>query len=378
MGRKQTIFFVTNNYTPYSGGVVSSIDVAAHGLRARGHRVIIITLDFAHSSAMPDLYRVFCPVKFNYKSNPMAIPLGTASYIDSLVNRYKPTIIHTHHPFLLGPIALKVARQRSIPIAFTYHTLYKQYLHYLPFQFPFAEHVVEWLVQRFCRAVDGIVVPTETIKQSVIPSDLHAKVAVIPSGISPLYVQDGMPSKKTHKPWELLCVSRFALEKNLYFLLDMFAQLNYRDYRLILIGFGAEAENLKYYAFSTLKLPSHAIEFVIKPSKQELSAWYKRADIFVFSSRTETQGIVLAEALAHGTPVVALKGGGIVDIIKTGYNGFLVDDIDSMRNAIESLTACSKRLKEFQQAAWQSSWRYSPMHMAQCLELFYEQIMGGP
>src|SRR5438445_2313782 len=124
------IFFVTNNYTPYCGGVISSITATSDALRAQGHEVFIITLDFlgkndkpqaqsALVTADPDyVIRITCPIKFMYKKNHMAIPWRPTHAITQLLKKYKPDIVHVHHPFLLGVSALRAARAYDVPCIF--------------------------------------------------------------------------------------------------------------------------------------------------------------------------------------------------------------------------------------------------------------------
>src|SRR5436189_6357245 len=98
------IIFVTNNYTPYSGGLVSSIDATVQELRAQGHNVLIITLNFLGDlhKAENDLIRITCPIRFMYKKNHMAIPWRPTHELLSIAKQFSPDIIHVHHPFLLG------------------------------------------------------------------------------------------------------------------------------------------------------------------------------------------------------------------------------------------------------------------------------------
>ncbi len=373
---KRTIFFITNNYKPYSSGIVSSIDVAAQALRDRGYRVIIVTLDFKDSTENSDVYRIFCPIKFNYKSNPMAVPFRAAAYLGKLIDQLQPILVHVHHPFLLGPMALRVVRKKRVPIVFTYHTLYERFVHYyVPLPQKIAQPIVSWLVGRFCSAVDGVIAPSQTVKRIIFDQHRARNITVIPSGILPLYVHRKMPDKKKNSKFELLSVSRFAPEKNIYFLLDVFKRLNHTDYTLTLVGYGIETESLRKYAASLL-LPDGAVRFIIKPSKQELSDLYKRADGFIFASQAETQAIVLAEAMAHGTPVVALKGPGVNDIVISGVNGFLVDDQEGMIKVLNMLKDNRELQGILQRQAWKTAQEYLPECVGERLEVFYEKILG--
>lgn len=139
------ILMVTNNYTPYSGGVVSSIDVSVNALQNLGHNPYIISLDFlkkGHNDPA-HVFRVPCPVKFMYKKNYMAIPWKATKYIYKIAQQLKPSIIHSHHPSMLGMSAAQVARKMNIPIVFTYHTIYEEYAHYMPLPRSFTQRVIK-------------------------------------------------------------------------------------------------------------------------------------------------------------------------------------------------------------------------------------------
>src|SRR5579863_5217442 len=152
------IFFVTNYYTPYSGGVTQSIIAITDALRTQGHEVFIITLDFEpKTKSAPNVIRVPCPIRFMYKKNYMAIPWRPTYFITQLLRQYKPDIVHVQHPFLLGTSGLRAARACNIPCVFTYHTMYEDYAHYVPLPHRFTKKLISSAVRRFCNNVDGII-----------------------------------------------------------------------------------------------------------------------------------------------------------------------------------------------------------------------------
>src|SRR5579872_5996916 len=161
------IAMVTNNYTPYSGGVVNSINSHVQALQDLGHEILIITLDFLGSQHRdpPYVKRVPCPIKFIYKNNHMAVPWRADHHVLELLQEFKPSIIHSHHPALLGMSACHVARLLSIPVVFTYHTLYEDYAHYAPLPERMTRPVIKKVVHDYCCSVDGIIAPSEPIRQ---------------------------------------------------------------------------------------------------------------------------------------------------------------------------------------------------------------------
>ena len=415
------ILFVTNNYTPYSGGVVSSIRSSVAALRAAGHTVHIITLDFLGTQHKDPTYvlRVQCPIKFTYKTNPMALPWRPYAQILRVIKTLKPDVIHSHHPFLLGRDALKVARALGIPILFTYHTMYEQYLHYVPLPQPVTKPVVNKLVLDYCRAVDGIIAPSSAIEKYLHNQQIQTPIVVIPSGLQAMFVKELKQAKQVcaqnlaeqsvhasaqsngydwadrhycadnsgadnyrvsccsaksaYFPFNLLVVSRFTKEKNIPFILDTFAQLpEQQKYRLTLVGYGADAEQLRQHAYDTLQLPPERVVFVHKPPKQQLLQQYRDADLFLFSSTTDTQGLVLAEAMACGTPVVAVDGPGQRDIIKQGQNGFLVSSTKQMGTTIAKITDNKVLHKTLSDGALKTAHAYDPVRTTEKLVEFYQ------
>ena len=356
-----TIFFVTNNYTPYAGGVVHSIDALANALRKQDHIVYIITLDFLGNRIKENEYiiRLPCTFRFQYKKNYMAVPLLPAHQLKRLALRLKPDIMHVHHPFLLGAAALRVAKKMDIPIMFTYHTQYEQYLHYVPMPQQITKPVTQKVVQKFCNAVDGIIAPTKTIAKQLTQKGITTPITVIPSPIDDMFfpvikTSMGMPKNKIR----LLSVSRFVKEKNIPFLLRVMKKLDPQQFHLTLCGYGAETESLQNCAYNELGLSPDTVQFIIKPNRSALLELYKFADLFIFASKTETQGLVLAEAMACGLPVVALDAPGARDIIENGVNGFLVDSEEQMKEKIEQLVSNLFQYQKIKQATCKTALGY--------------------
>lgn len=371
---KLSIVLVTNNYTPYQGGVVSSIKQQMKVLQELGHSVHLITLDFnPHLPAEQQVIRIFSPVRFHYKQNPMAIPWLPTYTIQKLIKQINPDIIHTHHPFLLGNAALKVAKKNSIPIVFTYHTLYHHYLHYIPLPHQVSNLLVEKQVTFFCRSVDGIIAPSTAIKELLEQKKYTTPARIIPSAVAPIFFKKKEKSN-LESPIKLLTVSRFTKEKNLYFLLDVMAILNHHNYNLTLIGYGAEYNRLQEYAYSIKRLHIDRVRFVICPPEKQLAHAYQTHDIFLFSSTTDTQGIVIGEAMASGMPVIAIDGPGQRDMIQHGINGYLVKNKQEMVNAIEYVNNNQNVFQQLQHHAYQTAQRLLPNSVINQLCDFYQEV----
>ena len=370
------IVFVTNNYTPYSGGVVSSIKAFADGLRHLGHSVYIVTLDFKNAPIEDCVIRLYCPLKFTYKNNPMAVPWHMKHTLERLFDTLKPDIVHVHHPFLLGLAAQEVCRKLSIPLIFTHHTQYDQYLHYIPISPFLTRPIVHKIVTSYCNYCDLVIAPSNTIKQYLKNCSIKAPLAVIPSPLLSIFAEN-MPQFELKKPsltFTLLYVGRFTQEKNVTFLIDVMKKLG-SNFRLQLVGYGYYQDELENYAYNNLKLTKKQVEFIHKPSKKQIAQLYRQADFFIFASTSETQGLVLVEAMAAGTPVIALNGPGQNDLIKDGENGFLVGNKEQMKDLISSVAQDHDLFAKLQYGAWLSAQHFTIKILTKKLLYYYCNLL---
>lgn len=339
------IFFVTNNYTPYSGGVVQSITATAQGLRNQGHEVFIITLDFlgTKDDDLNYVIRITCPIKFRYKNNYMAIPWRPTHAIKKLIEQYRPDIIHVHHPFLLGASALHAARAYNVPCVFTYHTLYEEYAHYIAIPSLCTRPLIRAIIRKFCNKVNAIIVPSTYVQKYLLSQNIKTPFFVIPSPLRKCFTNKINKTKvqKNEKLFKLLLVTRFVPEKNVPFVLHVM-QLLPNNFRLTLAGYGSDEEKLKTLAFDTLQLSFERVSFVHKPHREQLLKLYRTADLFIFPSTTDTQGIVLAESMSQELPVIAIDGPGQRDIIKNGENGFITANTQKTAEIIVKISADRK------------------------------------
>lgn len=373
------IAIVTNNYKPYSGGVVSSIDSFATNLAAEGHKVFIITLDFTglgnSYNGNISVIRIFSPIRFVYKTNHIAIPWLPSRAILQILQDINPDVIHSQHPFLLGSSALKAARALDVPVVFTYHSQYEKFAHHVPLPDKITKGVIRTMTSAYCDDVDGIIAPSGSVADLIKNGGCATNVKVIPSGILPIYLKSKFKCKKENSYFNLLTVSRFAKEKEIPFLLKMFAQLDDR-FKLTLVGYGAQYQYLRSLAYDDLKFTEERVKFVVRPAKTKIVQLYKQSDAFVFASRAETQGLVLAESMATGTPVVARYGPGQDDLVVDGSNGFLVNSIDEMVDRVQLLASDRELHLKMQRAAFKAGSCYDSLALSRKLVEFYEQVIG--
>jgi 1,2-diacylglycerol 3-alpha-glucosyltransferase len=318
------IAMFTNTYLPHVGGVANSIRNLEDECRDLGHEVRIIAPAYEDEEVMPNVMRV--PAIRHFHGSDFSVRLPLPMIIRDFMDDFRPDIIHSHHPFLLGDAALREAWKMRIPILFTHHTLYESYTHYVPLDSAALKRAVIQLTTEYCNLCDLVVAPSESLAAILKERKVLSDIVVTPTGIDTASFASGDREefRRRHgiRPGLNVIghVGRLTKEKNLHYLAGAVALcLRERpDVLLLLAGEGDSAMDLLDVC------PKGQVIYTGVLSGNDLFDVYAAMDCFVFSSQSETQGMVLAEAMAAGLPVVALDGPGVRDIVETGQNGFLL------------------------------------------------------
>ncbi|MBE0669224.1 MAG: glycosyltransferase family 4 protein [Anaerolineales bacterium] len=382
MNHKRIAFF-TNYYLPVINGVVKSVESFRDELSRQGHNMFV----FAQAD---DDYEDEAPYIFRYPSLnlptqlkvPAVIPVS--SFVDQLLPKLKPDVIHAHHPILLGQTAATKAEELDLPLVFTFHTQYREYTHYLPLPQEaiqeFLKDAVQSWLQDYMRKCQHIVIPSESMKETLVREyGLRDCFTVIPTGIDlePYRIADGetlRARKGWHREKVMISIGRLAPEKNWDTLLKAakIVREDHPDLRVVLIGDGPARSDLEDLA-SELGIADHVM-FTGEVPFVDVPAYLKAADFFGFASTTETQGLVTMEALAAGLPVVAVDADGTRDILTDGEQGFLVpDDAEALAASINRLLESPDRLEKFKENALGKAMEYDQKNCAKRLIEVYDQ-----
>lgn len=324
---------MTNTYLPHVGGVARSVSTFAEEYRKRKHRVLVIAPEFdgkrlsAREAAIVE--RVPAIQKFNGSDFSVQLPLvgGYSARIDS----FQADIIHAHHPFLLGDTALRIAAKKNVPVIFTHHTRYEDYTHYVPFDSPTLKEVAINLSTHFANLCDGVIAPSESIARLIRRRGVETPIRVVPTGIDVKAFASGDGARFRRKfklpPGAFVVghVGRLAPEKNLEYLAESVALFVKRTphARFLVVGGGPSEEKLREI-FTRHGIAGQLI-LAGKHTGRALADGYNAMDVFVFASLSETQGMVLAEAMAAGLPVVALNAAGVREVMRDRQNGFMLE-----------------------------------------------------
>jgi len=322
----------TNNYLPFIGGVPISIQRLCSGLHKAGDKILIVAPSYgSHTEDENDILRLPSLFKAGRK-NEFRIANIFSLRTWTRIKNYKPDIIHLHHPFWVGALGLFIARCRNIPTVYTYHTRLEEYAHFVPLPGVLFRNLISHaLVKHFANKCDCIIVPTYSTEEYLRIIGVKRPIEIQPTGIEYHVFQQRDEEKvlslrnKFHigDAKILVSVSRLSNEKNIDFILDAIVTASSKthvSFRLFILGEGHERQRLQK-RIETMGL-ADIITLVGSVPPDEIVNWYQLADIFVFASRSETQGMVILEAMSAGLPVVALRSSGIDDVVKDGINGY--------------------------------------------------------
>ena len=342
------ICMFTNTYLPHVGGVARSVAFFTEDLRKMGHRVLVVAPTFPDSKKAPDegkdLLRV--PAIQNFNGSDFSVRIPLPFIIDEKIDEFQPEVIHSHHPFLLGDAAVRAAYRRKLPLVFTHHTLYEKYTHYVSSESDVMKRLAIHLSTEYANLCARVVAPSESIAALIKKRGVKVPIEVIPTGVDVGFFRSGNGGdfrRKHHIPEDAPVIGhlgRLAPEKNLEYLCKAVLKAIPGipgEARFLVVGAGPSEKGMK--KMFTEKGLADRLVLAGKQSGRDLADAYKAMDLFVFSSKSETQGMVLAEAMAAGIPVIALDASGAREVVTDRKNGRLLPEDAPPSSFAESVVA---------------------------------------
>ena len=341
------ILFISDVFFPRVNGVSTSINTFATELRALGHQVTLIAPSYTDEDKQEEWIVRVPSHKIYFDPEDRLMNFGKLKALLPWIRDKHFDVIHIHTPFTAHYVGIHFGKKLDIPVVETYHTFFEDYLHhYLPFIPQFiSRKLARTISRRQCNAVDGIVSPSKPMLDVLKQYGIKTPAEVVATGLddSSFANVDGEHFRMSHdiplaQPM-LLFVGRVAHEKNIGFLLEMHVELikKHPDALLVITGEGPAEESIKH-SIDKLGISNKVRMIGYLDRSHELIACYKAADIFVFASKSETQGLVLLEAMAQGTAVVAIAELGTKSILIEG-EGVLIakDDINDFADKVSAL-----------------------------------------
>lgn len=379
------ILMMTNTYLPHIGGVARSVEAFSFYYRQHGHQVLIIAPEFPQMPKNEEnVVRIPAIQRFNGSDFSVTLPIP--HFLGDRIDAFEPDIVHSHHPFLIGSTARLVATTYKIPLVFTHHTMYEQYSHYVPGNTDTLKRFAVELATSYANMCDQIFAPSESIREILIQRQVKVPIDVVPTGVDLAAFSQGDGSGFRsilgipHDDFVVGHLGRLAPEKNLSYLCNGVVKFMQKEPRahFILVGKGSIENTLMDVFYKNgLRERVHKVGFLQQPF---LASAFKAMNVFVFSSLSETQGMVLTESMAAGVPVIALDAPGVRDVVADEQNGRLLSAQTSYQNFAKALHWFIKlpetKKAELSQYALATAELYSLDKCAQKAIKKYLQLLG--
>ncbi len=376
------VLMATEVYLPTINGVVSSIATNKSNLEKLGWQVLITAPRTVHKNNPKGELRIRSIALPGNKDYRLSLPSDNDF---QLALDFDPKIIHCHHIFKIGIFGLKIAKKLNRPSLLTYHTLLTSYIHHLPVIGQLLPEVAQrYLIARSKRVAnlfDHVVAPSKPMAKILKSWGVIRPISVIPTGVElnkfetkqKIDIRQKLGLTKPTKI--LLWLGRLAREKNLSLLLSVWPmiQKDRHDRALVIAGDGPERQELEN------QVKSHDltnIYFTGFAEESEVGDYFRQSDILVFPSITETQGLVVAEAMSQGLVPVAINQMGPVDVIQDGQSGLLVEkDVNAFAAACLLLLNNQKLAKRLSVQARERAKLFKADKMAKKLSNLYDRLI---
>lgn len=381
------ILFISDVYFPRVNGVSTSIRTFVGEMQAMGHEVHLIAPDYGSYTADERWIKRIPARNIFFDPEDKLMKYGAA--VDRLVElrRENYDIIHVHTPFVAHYLGLKLAQLLDVPCVETYHTFFEDYLHhYLPvIPTGMAKGLARMISRRQCNSVAAIVAPSKPMLDVLRQYGVKTPGEVIPTGLRQHSFEraDSAAFRAkygiAHDRPVILFVGRVAHEKNIGFLMKMTVELRKQQPNILLVVAGEGPAEKHLHALAAELNLQENIRFIgYLDRNTELNACYRAADVFVFSSKTETQGLVLLEAMAQGVPVVALAELGTKSILIEGQGALIAqEDEAQFAQRVFTLLADDRKRKDLgDEARHYAQKRWSSRTQAERMLQFYQAVLS--
>lgn len=385
----------TDSYTPFINGVTTSVLMLKKGLEKKGHTVYVVTVNNENMK-----------YKLDEKGKVLrlpGVPIGIYDYrltgiypikAINIIKKWNLDVIHCQTEFGVGTFARIIAKQLSIPLVHTYHTMYEDYIHYITKGYfnRTGKKIVEYLTLFYCdKTATELVVPTkkayELFKEKY---KVDRNVYIVPTGIEveKFYLENnkGLNIVKKRESlgikrddFVILFVGRIASEKNVELLLTSMRYIvnNCPKAKLLIVGDGPDLN--KYKTFAKKQGLEENIIFTGKVPWESIAEYYLISDVFTTASKTETQGLTVIEAMAASLPVVCINDESFTNTVIDNLNGKIFKNKRGYKKAIIELYNDPKELKRLSKQARVSAEMHSSKYFVESiLDVYKIAIKNKP
>ena len=372
----------SESYEPVINGVSVSILALTCELKKLGHEIYVFAPGYPGHKDVENRTIRFPSIRTAFaRDYPLAIP-----YMPGLTRKVKELnldVIHTHTPFMLGWLGLRLGKRLGIPVVSTNHTLYTEYVHYFPLApKAMSRAFIVAMLRRYYNRCARVITPSRPMEEVLRGYGVTRPITVIPTGLSIDTARDDAARKRLRQEFGipqdarvLLYVGRVAREKYLDLLLEAFDKLapKHMDAYLMIAGGGPYEAQCRENA-SKLAC-SNRIAFTGAVPREKVAKYYSAGDLFAYPSPTETQGIVVCEALGAGLPCVLVNGGGTPEMVVDGDDSLLAKiEVQDFAEKLDTMLSNPALMEAFSKRAVVNAARFCPRAMAEKALEVYESV----
>lgn len=373
------IGFFTDGYYPQINGVATTVQELKESLEDLNHNVYIVAPKFPKYKDKDS--KIFRLKSFRLYKNPeLRLSYMFPDKIFQKVFQIDFDIIHGFSGGSVPSLGLAIAKLKKKPYVFTYNTRLNQYTHYFLGGKVLRPKAVEKVVELYCNVCDYVIAPADYVKDELLAFGVKKPIVVIPNGVDTNKFKPGKSNflrnklKLSSTDKIVLYVGRLAKEKSVDFLINSFSKVKEEGVYLVLVGDGPERQNLEKL-ISKLGLEQKVLltGFVEHANLVDV---YNSADLFVFASSTETQGMVIPEAMSSGLPILTIKDKVFAQFIEDSVSGFMVDKKQTIfAQKLENILQDKDLRARISKHARQKSLEFSLSEVAKKFENLYKQLV---
>jgi 1,2-diacylglycerol 3-alpha-glucosyltransferase len=377
----------TDTYHPDVSGVVTSIDMLSEELKKRGHNVYIFTISNPNiTKKRPGVFRLPSMAFIFYKSR--RVGLFYSNRAAKGVKRLKLDIIHTQSEFSLGIFGTIMSKQLGIPLIHTYHTLWKDYVHYISknkFK-KTTDDIVKILSRNFCNACNTVIAPSKKTYDILYEYGVKSPIKIIPTGINlerfseDKYPRDDLIALKESLGMKkddpvILFIGRVDKEKSIDIALRQMPEIIKKlpDVKFLIVGDGQASEDLKVLT-AEIGMEKSVIFTGVQPWNK-IGMFYRLGDVFISCSVTETQGLTLIESMASDVPIIARYDRNIDGIIQNNKNGRIFKYENELPEIIIEVLKDKKQAKSYVKNAKRTVENFSSEEFGKNIEALYREVL---
>ena len=375
------IGFFTDGYLPQINGVATSVEELKNSLEKEGNEVYIIAPDYPKYKDKDK--KIFRLKSFRLFKNPeLRLSYMFPDKIFQKVLKIDFDIIHGFSGGSIPALGLALAKFKKKPYVFTYNTRLNHYTHYVMGGKLIRPKAVEKVVELYCNVCNYVIAPADYVKKELIEFGVKKPIAVIPNGIDIEKFKSGERGylrKKLgllEKDKIVLYLGRLAREKSVDFVIKAFARLSKLsgNYYLVIVGDGPHRETLEKLV-EDLDLTGKVI-FLGFVEFKNVPKVYSDSDVFAFASETETQGMVVLEAMASGLSVLVTKDKVFEQVIENGKDGIMVErNQKKFAEELRTLLTDDKLRKTIGQNARKKAQQFSLDEIAKKFDTLYKSLI---